>query len=101
MNLDTAQRSGHATALRRESAEANQPACTVFFEGIEVEAFWSDSKWHVRAAGHEAINPHLGEATRILFKPSLHADTASLIQEILASAKVEPCDPPTGSLPLG
>lgn len=76
-----------------EAAHSTPPAGGFLFEGIEVEAFRSDSRWHLRAAGHEAISEHLGEAARVLFNPSFHDDTGSLIEAILASES-EQADPP-------
>jgi hypothetical protein len=55
------------------------------FEGVEVEALLSeDGQWHLRSAGCEVMDRHLGTATRILFSPSHHASTRSLIDQILA-----------------
>jgi len=55
------------------------------FEGVEVEAQLSeDGQWHLRSAGCEVMEKHLGTATRILFNPSNHASTRSLIDQILA-----------------
>jgi hypothetical protein len=55
------------------------------FEGVDVEALLTDDgQWHVRSGGCEAMERHLGAATRILFNPSNHASTRSLIDEILA-----------------
>lgn len=72
-----------------QSAKADQNADTFVFEGVEVRAsFHSDSKWHVRTKGVEVVNSHLGTATRILFDPKYHGDTAALIQEILAAQSV-------------
>jgi hypothetical protein len=55
------------------------------FEGATVEVFQSpDGQWHVRSAGCEVVDPHLGTATRTLFNPRNHANTRALIDEILS-----------------
>jgi hypothetical protein len=55
------------------------------FEGARVEAFRSsDRKWHLRSAGCEASDFHLGTATRTLFNEQYHETTRPLIDAILA-----------------
>lgn len=58
-------------------------ADAIVFEGTEVDAYHSGSRWHVRAAGHEAISPDLDQALQILFNPRFHANTEELIHQIL------------------
>jgi hypothetical protein len=73
------------------SAKADRNADTFVFEGVEVKAsLRSDSKWHVRTKGVEAVNTHLGTAVRILFDPQYHADASALIHEILAADAARP-----------
>jgi hypothetical protein len=55
---------------------------TIVFEGTEVRAYHSGSRWHVLAAGHEAISANLDEALQILFNPRFHANTQELVHEI-------------------
>jgi hypothetical protein len=80
------------TGSMEQSAQADRDAHTFVFEGVEVKAsFHSDSKWHVRTKGVEAVNTHLGTATRILFDPKFHGDTRALIREILAEEASRRC----------
>lgn len=83
VNLDTARRSPDDSDATEDPGRPERPADTFVFEGVEVQVSRPDSKWHLRAAGQEAIHAHLGEATRILFNPNFHADTTPLINEIL------------------
>lgn len=74
------------TVSMERSAQADRNADTFVFEGVEVKAsFRPDSKWHVHTRGVEAVNSHLGTATRMLFDPRFHGDTSALIHEILAA----------------
>lgn len=83
---DTNDSSEPETRSMESSAQDDQNRPTFMFEGLEVTAsFRSDSKWHVRTKGLEAVNAHLGTATRILFDPRFHGYTGPLIQEILAA----------------
>jgi hypothetical protein len=68
-----------------QSVRSDRNGGTFVFEGVEVRAsLHSDAKWHVCTKGVEAVNTHLGTATRILFDPKFHGDTRALIREILA-----------------
>jgi hypothetical protein len=69
--------------LMRRPNEPMNASGTFVFKETTVEACFSDGKWHVTANGHEAINTHLGEATRILLAPIAKGSTSTLIAEIL------------------
>ena len=83
MSLDTTRPAADGLDPTDDPAEAPRPANTFEFEGVEIQVVRYGSNWHVYAAGQEAISPHLGEATRILFNPRFHGDTTRLIHEIL------------------